>query len=389
MPVISPAPAPEVRTPDAEDDEDDMDSTSKSKTTNEYDSTVRVARLKTAKISVKKLRFRHIWLDPSPDDELAHFKDILITELPAKSLKDTEDLQHLMRDFLQQATDHSAEICYPYVDEFSFNFDEGKSKLNYPIVNERYFQADLKRCRARNEAILQRTIMIHIIDHHWLGEKFDWNCEGQWSLPKDSRLPSTADDVIALPKPDLSISFTLKSFTQADAGSEPIPEHLDKTMSPDGDPRCFPFLFIEVKRAGADLEEAYMTNLHNASQALYNMYTWVVGTEKTMKDFFQVARVFSLVLNAQDLSVRIHRPFRLENGDLSFRFDEFWPLARYSRNKVCQLIKTILKDYAAKELHDILKSAFTEVTKQEYEIVRSKRKAELARSGSSKRTRKN
>ncbi|KAL8822088.1 MAG: hypothetical protein Q9191_007171 [Dirinaria sp. TL-2023a] len=230
--------------------------------------------------------------------------------------------------------------------------------------------------------------MIHIIDQYWLGENFDWNCEGQWSLPKDSRLPSTNEDLISLPKPDMALSFTRESLTQEDADSEPIPEHLEKTMSPDGGPRCFPFLFMEVKKAGADLQEAYLANLHNASQALYNMYTWVVSTEKTMKDFFQVARVFSLVLNAQDLSVRIHRPFRLENGDLSFRFDEFWPLARYSRDKACQLIKTILNDYADKELHQLLKSAFTEVTKQRFEIVRSKRKADVARKGSSKRARK-
>lgn len=293
-----------------------------------------------------------------------------------------------MRDFLQQSTDHSDEICYPYIDDFSFNFDQGKSKLKCPIVNERYFQADLKRCLARNETILQRTIMIHIIDQYWLGENFDWNCEGQWSQPKDSRLPSTKDDAISLPKPDLAISFTLQSFTRAEADSDPIPDNLERTISPDGDKRCFPFLFMEVKKAGADLQDAYMTNLHNASQALYNMYTWMVTTGENLKEFFRTARVFSLVLNAQDLSVRIHRPHQLEDGDISYRFDDYWPLARYSKNEACQLIKTIVNDYAAKELHGILKSAFTEITKQELERVKSKRKAGLARGSSFKRVRK-
>ena len=365
-----------------------MDSTSASKTTNENASTVKAARSKTVKISAKKLRYRRIWLDADPDDRLAHFKSILKTELPERNLKDTGDLQHLMRGFLQQAADCSDESCYPYIDDFSFYFDQGKSKLNYPIVNERYFQADLKRCLARNEAILQRTIMIHIVNQYWLSEAFDWNCEGQWSQPKDSRLPSTKDDEITLPKPDLAISFTLQSFTQAEADSDPIPDDLEKTVSPDGDRRCFPFLFMEVKKAAADLQDAFLTNLHNASQALYNMYTWVLNTPEKLEEFFRITRVFTLVFNAQDLSVRVHRPCQLDDGDISYRFDEFWPLARYSRNDACQLIKTIVQDYAAKELHDILKCAFTEVTTQEQERVKSKRKAGLAHGGSSKRVRK-
>ena len=342
---------------------DSMDSTSASKTTNGNESTVKAAPSKTIEVSEKKLRYRRIWLDPIPDDRLAHFKSILETELPERRLKDTEDLQHLMRNFLQQV-----------IDDFSFHFDQGKSKLNHPVVNERYFQADLKRCLTRNEAILQRTIMIYIIDRYWLGENFDWNCEGQWSQPKDSRLPSTKYDEISLPKPDLAISFTLQSFTQAEADSDPIPDNLEKTISPDGDKRCFPFLFMEVKKAGDDLQDAYRTNLHHASQALYNMYTWMVNTNEELKTFFCTARVFSLVLNAEDFSVRIHRPFQLEGGGISYRFDDFWPLSRYSRNKACQLIKAIVNDYAANELHPILKSAFTEVTRLEHERAKSKRK---------------
>lgn len=311
------------------------------------------------------------------------------TELPERRLKVTGDLQHLMRDFLQQAIEHSDDTCYPYIDDFSFNFDQGKSKLNYPVVNEQFFQADLKRCLARNEAVLQRTIMIHIIDQYWLGEIFDWNCEGQWSQPIDSRLPPTKDDEIPLPKPDLAISFKLQSFTRGEADSNPIPDDLERTISPDGHKRCFSFLSMEVKKAEADLQDAYMTNLNNASQALYNMYTWVVSTEENLDRFFSTARVFSLVLNAQDLSVRIHRPHLLEGGDISYRFQEFWPLNRYSKNQACQLIKTILNDYAAEELHPILQSVFAEIIKREQERVKSKGKAEIARATSSKRVRKN
>ena len=363
-------------------------SKSASKTTNEYESTLRPLRSKVSKVCDKKLRYRRIWLKATPDNQHAHFLSILKTEFPERRLRESENLQDLMRDFLRQAMDSPDESCYPYIDDFSYNFDHGKSKLNFPVVNEKYFQADLQRCLAQNEAILQRTIMIHIIDQYWLGETFDFNCEGQWSQPKDSLLPSTKNDGISLPKPDLAISFKLQAFTEEEADSDPIPDHLEKTISPDGDERCFPFLFIEVKKARAEVEEAYRTNLHTASQALYNMYTWMSCTKEHLQAFFGTVRVFSLVLNAQDLSVRIHRAFQPEDQDLTYRYEEFRPLSRYSRNQACQLVKTIVNDYAAKELHSVLKSAFVEVTKQEKQLVRSKRKAEPSRSGSSKKLRK-
>ncbi|MCJ1258043.1 hypothetical protein MMC24_005872 [Lignoscripta atroalba] len=292
------------------------------------------------------------------------------------------------RDFLQQTLDHPNDSCYPYIDDFSFNFDEGESKISYPVLNRKYFKADLKRCLARNEAVLQRTIMINIINQYWLGNIFDWNSEGQWSQPKDTRLPSREDDEISLPKPDLAISFTLESFTGEEDDSDPIPLELEKSISPDGGDRCFPFLFMEVKKAASDLQEAYMANLHNASQALYNMYTWMVraGQQQT---FFKHVRVFSLVFNAQDLSVRVHRAFQLPDGNLSFRFDEFWPLARYTKDQACLLIRTILTDYAAQELHRDLKTTFIEIVNQEDQRVASKRKANVARNASSKRPRRN
>lgn len=145
---------------------------------------------------------------------------------------------------------------------------------------------------------------------------------------------------------------------------------------------------MEVKKAGADLQLAYMTNLHNASQALYNMYTWMVRAGQEAK-FFEIVRVFSLVFNAQDLSVRVHRAFQLADGNLSFCFDEFSPLARYTKDQACLQIKTILTDYAAEELHPALKAAFVEIVSQEDERVISKRKADLARNASSKRPRRN
>ena len=231
--------------------------------------------------------------------------------------------------------------------------------------------------------------MIHIINQYWLDKIFDWNTEGQWSQPKDTRLPSREDDDISLPKPDLAISFTLRSFTISEDESDPIPPDLAKCISPDGGNRCFPFLFFEVKKAGADLQDAYTANLHSASQALYNIYNWMIHARQ--KDLFlEQVQVFLMIFNAQDLGVQVHYAVKLSMRDeaLCFQFDEFEPLGRYTKDQACLLIQTILTDYAAKELHPILKSTFVEIVNQEDERIASKRKAASTRNSSSKRTRR-
>jgi hypothetical protein len=353
------------------------------------ESTAKAIGSKSVKVSDNKLRLRRVNRESTPDGRLRHFKSILKTELAKRPLKDLKDVRSILEHFLEQMDENPNDNCYPYIDEFSYNFDEGKSKINYPIINRRYFEADLKRCLARNEAVLQRTIMINIVNQYWLGKIFDWNSEGQWSQPKDTRLPSREDDDISLPKPDLAISFTLKSFTGDVDDSDPIPADLEKCLSPDGGSRCFPFLFMEVKKAGADLQDAYIANLHSASQALYNMYNWMMQAGKE-QEFFHKIRVFSLVFNAQDLSVRIHRAERLPtaNGALKFQFDEFSPLDRYTRDQACLLINTILTNYATPELHPTLKAAFVEIVNQEDERVATKRKGGPKRSPSTKRSRR-
>lgn len=368
-----------------------MDSSSASREGKENESTVKAILVKSTKLTETKLRYRRVQRTPSKDERLPHLRSILKTALPERSMADIPELAAVAQEFVEQRRDNSSESCYPFIDEFSLKFDEGKAQINYPIINPAYFEDQIKKCLSKNEAVLQRTVMMSVFHHYWLGNIFDWNAEGQWSQPRDVRLPSREDDDITSPKPDLAISFTLRSFTGEEDDSDPIPYDLEKCISPDGGDRCFPFLFMEVKRAAADLQEAYMTNLHNASQALYNMYLWMVRAG--MEDaYFDQIRVFSFVFNAQDLSVRVHRASRLEDGSLSFRFDDFLSTSRYTRDKVCLLVDTILNDYAASELHSTLLSAYREVILQENERVLSKRKASAARSAarssSSKRMRR-
>jgi hypothetical protein len=151
----------------------------------------------------------------------------------------------------------------------------------------------------------------------------------------------------------------------------------------------YQFLFFEVKKAGTDLQDAYTANLHSASQALYNIYNWMDRSDNE-DIFFKEVRVFSVVINAQDLGVRVHRVVKLPSGGgtLCFQFDEFRLLDCYTRDQACLLIKVIINDYAAKELYPILKSTFASIITQEDEQIASKREAALARASSSKRTRR-
>jgi hypothetical protein len=95
-----------------------------------------------------------------------------------------------------------------------------------------------------------------------------------------------------------------------------------------------------------------------------------------------------VVFNAQDLGVRVHRAFKLPDDFLSFQFDELRPLGRYTKDQACVIIHSILSDYAAKELHPVLKRAFFDIVQHRLDEISSKRSAPQARNASSKRTRR-
>jgi hypothetical protein len=84
--------------------------------------------------------------------------------------------------------------------------------------------------------------------------------------------------------------------------------------------------------------------------------------------FFNRVRVFSIVLNAQEISVRVHRAKTVPTSKtLSYHFDEVVSFIRYSRDQACLLFKNVLIEYGKTELHDILKCTFEEVSLQEVE----------------------
>ncbi|KAL9082377.1 MAG: hypothetical protein Q9165_008907 [Trypethelium subeluteriae] len=351
-------------------------------------STVKGKRGKSVKVSPPKLRYRRVSLNPKPenvDPRLTELRQVLKTQLPERTIADVPAIPELLKNFLARADANKTESCYTFVDDLSFELDKQKSSNQLPTVNAQYFKANLLRCLTMNEAVLQRTIMMTISNQHWLDQKFDWNAESQWSQKKDSRIPSRLDDEISQPKPDLAISFTRQTFTGFDF-SDPIPPALEECISPEGHDRCFPFLLMEVKKAASDLQEAYLSNLNNASQALYNMYQWMAQANE-IKKFEDKIRVFTLVFNAEDMLVRVHRCKQEADGNLYFYFEELKSLVRYSRDEAWVLINSILEDYAAKELHPTLEIAYKAVVKQTDQTTKAKRKAEATQRQSAKRTR--
>ena len=341
-----------------------------------------IKRVKAAtarKVSNSKLRIRKIEEKRKPDPRMEHLQSLLKMELPEPPERVITEGEALARNFLEEIGRCRDRRYYDLLNNFSYSVDAHKANIGLSTVNTQYFDADLARCQTKIEAVLQRTIMMNVFDRHWLGEHFDWNTEGQWRQPKGTLIrPTKKGDEMTLPKPDLMISFTLESFSSGRDQSHPIPDDLEPCIFPDGDQRCFPFLFFEVKKAAADLVAAYRANLNNASQALYNIWQWMKRADQ-LTEFYEKVRVFTFVFNAQELSVRVHRAEIDKDDDgqdaLFFVFDTVEEVEKhgYTRDKVCLLVSSIM-NYANAELLPILQATFMEVMCQEKPKNPSKRK---------------
>lgn len=335
------------------------------------------------KLDWDKLRSREVDDDPSDDVRLSHFQALLHWKLPKLDSQHVEELQAIFKDFAELAVE---KVDYPQVESVSNQIDKWKSEVSLARITEEHFSSDVVRCTFSNEAVLQRTIMMEIIDRHQLHQFLTFNSEGQWKQNNSDCLISRDPDPVTLPKPDLNVSFRLESFSK----SAPIPGNLKKSFRPDSlgqkYGRCFPFLFFEVKRATDSLEVALMANLHSASQALLNIYAWMVRAELADK-FFEEVRVFSFVFNARNLSVRMHRATRHKDTLLQYHFVELVEFKTYSKDQVCLLVRNILEKYAIEELHPVLKSAFDIVTEEWSKLIQGRRTAAFAQASAAARAR--
>lgn len=351
-------------------------------------STAKAGRPRESKLTDEKLRVRRVFLSKENDVNIEEFRSIAQTELPQLLLSEVPELRDTLNKYLEQISQKPTSSYYPFIDGLCFELDEGKKEVGYPIIHPKYFNDFLERCKTQNEAMLQRTIMVSVFHPSWLHNTLDFNTEGQWSLPEDVCLPSTQSGKIKMPKPDLAISFKLSSLTVDKDNADPIPLELASCLSPDGGFRCFPFLFMEVKKAGADLADAERDNLYSASQALYNIYQWMLQASREDRLLDKI-RVFSFVFNAKELSVRVHRAARSETGGLKFLFDDLFGPSKYTKDQACRLLDSLLENYVIEKLYPILKDIFKDVSNQEVErqIQLSKRRARDTRGARSKRRR--
>lgn len=374
----------------------DMESSSSaSKTsavTSEDASTVKEAG--SRKLSWEKLRMRRVSKVPRHDGKSEHVRASLVVEPLRVKFKDVTGLRAILQDFIDECEkSRPNKDSYQAIEALSNKINEWKPNHRLASITNRDFDRDVTHCKSSNEAVIQRTVMISIIDRWQLHELFDYNCEGQWKLNPAYLLPTTGrKHRVSLPKPDLAIFFKLNALTGTSVWA-PYPNEIGHCLRPDGgDERCFPFFFMEVKKAAGDLESAFRANLHSASQALFNIFVWMARAEQT-DTFFDHVRVFTMDLNAQEIKIRMHRAVSEDKKSLSFHFDDIVSLNGYNKDQACRVVRNILVDYAGKELHGILQTTFEEVSKQEQLLgnvevkPQSKRKADLVAAQSSKRSR--
>lgn len=361
---------------------------------NDDTSTVRDSDKNARALNWEKLRFRRIFKTATEDVKSKELKLVLSRHDPKLPFKNLSDLVVLLEQTLQDCKkSRPAKDSSSLIEKFKEEFHEWQSEHRVALMTNREFDMDVSYSMSANEAVLQRTIMPSIIDRFSINDLFSFNCEGQWKLYQRHRLPSTGRiEHVTMPKPDLAIFFRLNALTGANIWAS-YPREIAGCLRPDGgEERCFPFFFMEVKRSADNLEAAFRANLHSASQALYNIFQWMSLVDLD-GIFFQKVRVFSMDLNAQEVKVRAHRAMLDHNNSLSFHFDDLTSLSNYTRDQVCQLVKSVLLDYARNELHDILKNAFQKVSEKEQSLAqeeaksRNKRRINAPESRSSKRGR--
>ncbi|KAI1427666.1 hypothetical protein F5Y12DRAFT_146282 [Xylaria sp. FL1777] len=335
------------------------------------------------------LRTRLVEFEERVDDpKTVELKAVIVSSARAIHFEQVEPLRSKIELFLSKADESqgSASI-YDRVEELSDAINEWKSTVRMATITNRDFDKDLEHCQhSANEFVFQRTVVMSILNRHQIGDKFDFNCEGKWSLRGNYYvLPSTEENSIQDPKPDVAIFFRFNSLVGPGPywKSTPIPDMFKACMSPDGSiQRCFPFIFIEAKKGFHDLTPALMANMHSASQALLNIYVWMSAAGHQDK-FFSDVRLFSIAINAKKFQLRVHRAQVVEEGEresdeLAFYYDDICSGHAYKRDDVCNLIRNVLVGYAEKTLLDVLKQSVLAVLGNERRMQALKRKREVA-----------
>ncbi|KAI0506358.1 hypothetical protein F5B22DRAFT_650748 [Xylaria bambusicola] len=339
---------------------------------------------RTKKVTPEALRTRQVEVIEANEDEwTAEFREHLVEKRMKISFKKTEPLLQSMKNFERKTKlANDDDDSWDAIEELCKEINEWRAAMRLGAITSENFKNDLDYCKSSsNKVAFQRMVMMSIIDRCHLKPVFNYNFEGQWNQ-EICPLPSTNGllDIIADPQPDLAIFFEFASLVGTDSFSKsaPIPPELQPCMNPDGNTqRCFPFIFIEAKKATADIESAILKNLHSASQALFNIYAWM-SRAKQDDVFFKDVRVFSVAINEEEAIVRVHWAVPVSNGDdsgLEFLHNNLHYRQEkkpYTRDGLCTLIHNILINYAEKTLLKILKSTVDKILKEHKKTLKRK-----------------
>ncbi len=257
-------------------------------------------------------------------------------------------------------------------------------------LQDRFWASDHAKCnRGSNEALFQRTVMMHLISRHSLiydrgathQSLFDFSVEEPWTCPPmPTRAYLERIKFLTQPKPDLAVCFRRHAV---------IPDNLWMTMpaATKGlacyentnifvETRIFHFFTIEAKKGNTDPDDdvGKFQSLNNASQALHNSFQFCKDAGGAYEDeFFTKARFFSVVASTKGLIIRIHRATRLNTAEfgkglimevtpgypLKFEFQEYKKIEKgdFNRKVVSDIFQRILVGYEANELYLLLQNA--------------------------------
>lgn len=346
--------------------------------TSQNPTTTRTIKAKKAKTSYKELlEFRGITDRPSQDRQIKGLRldQVSVDAIKPLGLERIDDLISMLQGYVEKfrtsvrsgTLEDRFEIYEALKDDLENWRPIAGAHRRFSSVSLQNFNYDREHSRNSSEADFQRTVMISIIDRYDFKNMFTFSCEERWTLEDDYLLPTLGSpNKIQQPKPDLAISFQRDAFTGPELVAYPI--NLSRCLHPgaNGEERWFPFLFLEAKKSDDGIRKsAQQRNLHNASQALFNIYQWMRGHDDSQKSFFENVRVFTIALNTEDIRLRIHRAEKGQGGRLVFNFSEVVSFKDYNQTIANHLVKSVLLDYAKPHLYPALKKAFTEVVTKE------------------------
>ena len=318
-----------------------------------------------------KLIRRGVLTERLPDPKIKKYEKLVMSQ-PELSLTDLQGLKSKLQRLkrMSELVRTPGVAIAQFYEELMTEFSNWGMGVRLPFTTREDFIKDVELCKRGSEHILQRTIMMTVVNRHHFHEWLAVDCEGKWKeemhLPLMRSAPGVKDiDKIKLPspKPDLAVSFASKAF---EGPKEAIPFQtpcdLAYFINPDGaSHRCFPFFFLEAKAWENPLEKADHRNLHSISQALYNIYQWLKRAEMKT-EFFQHVRVFSLAMNLERFHIHVHRASKAipaKQIEIEYFFDVVCEERIDGRKDYfCAIVRNILSDYAIRILHPILKKAY-------------------------------